>query len=441
MLLVPYRDHFLSLRKAYDQALSNHRFDKLIVHSGGIKKRFQDDMRYPYFVSVQFKALVPLIDAPESWIIWQPNEKPLLLLYQPEDYWHLVPKLPDSYWTPYFDIKTIKKHEDAQPYFGNTEHSAFLGESTDLIKHWRLGRHNPEPLLAELNWYRSYKTEYEQACIIEGNRISAKGHLASREVFYNGGTELDIALEFQKSCQQSEELLAYTSIVGINEHAGILHYWGRDTHRLPSEKRHSLLIDAAASCQGYAADITRTYSFKDDLFAELIMALDATQQSLVKQHQIGRSYTDVGLLALLGVSKILNEFGIVSLNPESCVETGVVNYFMPHRLGHFLGLQVHDVGGNQADLSGPQLAVGTKEVKSKMVRSIESNHMVTVEPGIYFIDSLLKRLLNSEHHRAVNWRLIEELRVFGGMRIEDNVLITDKGPVNLTRQVFAESGN
>ena len=361
-----YAEHFQTLRKIYDSALGNHRFDKLIVSSGEIKKQFQDDMRYPFFASVQFKALVPLTDAPNSWIIWQSGKKPLLLLYQPEDYWHVVPELPDTYWTPYFDIKTIKKHEDVPPYFGNTEHSAFLGECNDLIKDWSLGQHNPQALIAELNWYRSYKTEYEQACIKEANRISAKGHLAARDAFYNGASELDIALAFQQACQQSEEVLAYPSIVGVNQHAGILHYWGRDSHTLPPAKRHSLLIDAAASCHGYAADITRTYSYKDDLFAELITALDATQQALVEQHQVGRRYCDVRLIAMLSVSQLLNDLGLVSLDPESCVETGIVEYFMPHSLGHFLGLQVHDVGGNQADPSGAELAADAKHPASKM---------------------------------------------------------------------------
>lgn len=429
-----YSEHIQELRNVYDRALENHHFDQLIVFSGEIKKQFQDDMPYPFFVNVQFKAIVPLTNTPESWIIWRLGEKPLLLLYQPDDFWHVVPELPESFWTTYFDIKVIKEKEKAQQYFGDTQHSAFLGETTKLIQSWGLGEQNPESLIAELNWYRSFKTAYEQSCIREANRISAKGHLAARDAFYNGASELDISLAFQQACQQSEELLAYPSIVGINQHASILHYWGRE--RLPPKEHYSLLIDAAASCNGYPSDITRTYAYKSGLFSDMIVELDKVQQTLANEHKVGLRYFDVRLIAMQSVSKLLKDSGLVSLDPESCVETGIVDHFMPHSLGHFLGLQVHDVANNQADVTGNELEVDPKYPKSKMMRTIEPNQLVTVEPGIYFIDSLLKKLYNSEHKSAVSWETIDELKPYGGIRIEDNVLITQEGPQNLTRKVF-----
>ena len=71
-----------------------------------------------------------------------------------------------------------------------------------------------------------------------------------------------------------------------------------------------------------------------------------------------------------------------------------------------------------------------------MRRAVEANHILTVEPGIYFIDILLKSLSQSEHRDVIGWDRIQQLKPCGGMRIEDNILITADGPVNLTRHAF-----
>ncbi len=426
-----YADHFSHLQKRYDRALENHRIDKLLVYSGAVKTRFQDDLPYPFFPAAQFKAIVPLINAPESWVIWQAGNKPILLLYQPEDYWHVVPQLLESYWTPYFTIVSIVEKEQASEFFGDTQHSAFLGEPNRHIKEWIAGQYNPEPLIAELNWHRSYKTLYEQACIREANKTSSKGHIAARQAFYHRASELDIALAFQQACQQSEEMLAYPSIVAVNQHAAILHYWGRDSS-VPG-RTHSLLIDAAASCYGYAADITRTYSFYHGLFADLITALDRVQRELVSKHQVGVRYFDLNVLALHKIPVILEDAGVLKMSATTAVECGVAGHFLPHPLGHFLGLQVHDVGANQRDASGALIDIDPNYPRFRMLRTIEPNQVVTVEPGIYFIEPLLKQLQQGKHRNAIDWALVAQLRSCGGIRIEDNVLITEDGPQNLTR--------
>jgi len=429
-----YDAHFNHLREVYDRALINNHFESLVIYSGEIKTRFQDDMQYPFFTNVQFKALVPLTDVPESWLIWRLSEKPLLLLYQPETVWDAVAELPSTFWSPYFEIVPLKKKEDAQAYIDKAPHRAFLGERTELTQSWELGPCNPEALIHELNWYRSYKTTYEQLCIKQANRISVLGHTAAREGFYNGASELEIALSFQQACRQTEEQLAFPSTIAINEHAAILHYWGRDTSRLPTDKRHSFLIDAGATYNGYAADTCRTYAYRDGLFADMVAALDSVQQGICSQLKVGSSYSDSADRAIHQLAALLKDFGIVNLEPDSTVELDLIKYFMPHNFSHFLGLQVHDVGGNQADISGT--LIDSNEPKHKMRRVIEANHILTVEPGIYFIDILLKSLAQSEHRNVIGWDRIEQLKPYGGIRIEDNLLITTEGPVNLTGDAF-----
>jgi Xaa-Pro dipeptidase len=431
-----YDAHFNHLREVYDRALDNHHFESLIVYSGAIKKQFLDDIPYPFFVNLQFKAIVPLCDAPESWVVWIPSDKPLLLLFQPEDFWHGTPDIPSTFWSSYFEIIPINEKEDAQQYFGNTKHCAFLGESNESIQSWDLGQHNPDALIAELNWYRSYKTVYEQYCVAEANRITVQGHAAAQEAFYTGASELEIALAFQQACEQPEEQLAFASIIGINENAGILHYSGRDTNRIAADKRHSLLIDAGATYNGYAADTCRTYAYRDGLYAEMITALDTAQQTIVKALKVGTQYIDNHVLTMHQLAGLLKEFQIINLEPDSAVELDLIKYFMPHNVSHFLGLQVHDVGGNQADITGT--LIDSNEPKHKMRRAIEANQILTVEPGIYFIDILLKSLAKSKHRNVIGWDRIEQLKPYGGMRIEDNLLITTEGPVNFTRDAFNE---
>ncbi|MDB9952699.1 Xaa-Pro dipeptidase [Porticoccaceae bacterium] len=431
-----YANHFIRLRENYDRALANHQFESLVVYSGEIKTRFQDDIQSPFFTNIQFKALAPLISVPESWIIWRLSEKPLLLLYQPETVWDAVTEIPSTYWSQYFEIVPLKKKEEAKAHIDKAPHRAFLGELTDMTQSWQLGASNPEALIHELNWHRSYKTDYEQCCIKQANRISAKGHMAARAAFYSGASELDIALAFQQACQQTDDQLAFPSTIAINEHAAILHYWGRDTHQIPADKRHSFLIDAGATYNGYAADTCRTYGYRDGLFADLVAGLDSVQQEICNQLTVGATYTESADRATHQLASLLQDFGIINLEPDTAVELDLIKYFMPHNFSHFLGLQVHDVGGNQKDISGS--LIDANEPKHKMRRPIESGHVLTVEPGIYFIPMLLKTLAQSEHRKHIGWERIDALKPYGGIRIEDNILITKEGPVNFTRQVFDE---
>jgi len=92
-----YGNHFNTLREVYNRALTNHHFESLLVYSGEIKNRFQDDMPSPFFINLQFKAIVPITNLPESWIIWCIGKKPLLLLYQPETVWDAVAEMPDTF--------------------------------------------------------------------------------------------------------------------------------------------------------------------------------------------------------------------------------------------------------------------------------------------------------------------------------------------------------
>ena len=157
------------------------------------------------------------------------------------------------------------------------------------------------------------------------------------------------------------------------------------------------------------------------------------------QVRSGVDYRRIHLDAHLALSRILREHGVLKISPEAAVETGVSGTFFPHGIGHGIGLQVHDVAGFAAADSG-DARIDKPEGHSylRLTRTLAPGMVVTIEPGIYFIDMLLEDLRAGPHADAVDWSRIDAFRPYGGIRIEDDVLCTDGDPLNLTREAFAE---
>ena len=138
------------------------------------------------------------------------------------------------------------------------------------------------------------------------------------------------------------------------------------------------------------------------------------------------------------LGEILRDFKIIDMTVDNMMETNLTFNFLPHGLGHFLGLQTHDVGGFQKNKQGETKAAPEKYPALRLTRKIENQQVFTIEPGLYFIPMLLKELKSSEHNTCVNWSLIDELLPYGGIRIEDNIAVINNQPVNLTREAFAQ---
>ncbi len=233
--------------------------------------------------------------------------------------------------------------------------------------------------------------------------------------------------------QQSENEVPYGNIIALNQNAAILHYTALE--RQKPAQLHSFLIDAGASFHGYAADITRTYSANDDEFQALINSMNAVQLALVDMLKPGIKYTDVHLKSHELIAQVLADFDLVQLPPEGVVETGISRTFYPHGIGHHLGLQVHDVGGFMADERGTHVPAPEQHPFLRCTRLIEPQMVFTIEPGLYFIDSLLADLKASEQGKYVNWHKVDSLRPWGGIRIEDNVIVHRDRNENMTREL------
>ena len=111
--------------------------------------------------------------------------------------------------------------------------------------------------------------------------------------------------------------------------------------------------------------------------------------------------------------------------------------FFPHGLGHFLGLQTHDVAG-LIDNDGNDIDRPDGHPFLRLTRELEAGNVLTIEPGLYFIEPLLRKWRDEHDANDINWSKVDELAPYGGIRIEDNVLVTEGGCDNLTRRAFAE---
>ena len=427
-----YPEHIAELQRRTKQALQRENLQGMVIHSGQEIKVFLDDYGYPFKVNPHFKAWLPLTHLTNSWLLINGEDKPTLIYYQPIDFWHKVEPLPESYWNEFFDIKILTVASEVEkllPY--DKKAFAYVGEHIEVAKALGFEHVNPEPLLNYIHYHRAYKTPYDQACMRRSNGLAVIGHKVAHAAFLKGLSEFDIQQSYLKAIKYSENETPYGNIIALNKNASILHYMVQN--RSKPQSSGSFLIDAGANFYGYAADITRTYSAKQDKFAELVARMDQLQLAAVDGLCPGKSYVDLHLQTYHEIGKVLQEFNLINVSADSAVESGIVSTFFPHGLGHHLGLQTHDVGGFMADERGTHIEPPKQHSFLRTSRLIEANQVFTIEPGLYFIDSLLNKLKNSNYADMINWQNVEAMKPFGGIRIEDNIIVHQTKNENMTR--------
>ena len=433
-----YAEHLKDVTHHYLDAAKAQGKSGVVIASGSLKTAFLDDHTYPFKVNPHFKALVPITNVPDSFVVLRDGEKPQLLFQQPEDYWHLAPETPAGYWVDQWDITPITQLGDAHNHLGDSKSLSFIGEETDIAAELSIADCNNPALLNPLHYQRAYKTDYEIACLREASRLASVGHHAAKTAFDEGASEFAIQQAYLTSISHREQETPYSNIVALNEHCAVLHYQFYEHKRPGTSERKSMLIDAGANYQGYAADVTRTYSAEPGLFMDLITAMDEAQLGIIADIGIGMNYATLHEKMHLRLADILKQHGLVDMSLEAMLETNLTFTFLPHGLGHFLGLQTHDVGGFQQSPKGDVKAAPDRYPALRLTRPIENRQVFTIEPGLYFIPMLLKELKASSNANAIAWDKIEKLLPFGGIRIEDNIAMLDGHAVNLTREAFAQ---
>ncbi|MEW6997516.1 Xaa-Pro dipeptidase [Colwelliaceae bacterium BS250] len=431
-LATHYPAHISELQQRSETIMARENITSIVIHSGHASKIFLDDMYYPFKVNPHFKAWLPIVNTANCWLIITANSKPTLVFYQPLDFWHKVTKLTDDYWTDFFDIKIISNVDEVTNVLpSNKANCVYIGAHEDVASNHGFSKVNEQTLLNYFHYHRVYKTEYELVCLREANRLAVLGHVAAKQAFYAQASEFEIQLAYLSAAGQGENDLPYGSIVALNENAAILHYTALEQTK--PNAHHSFLIDAGASFHGYAADITRTYAFDTNEFAELIVAMNEMQQTLVQGLKPGASYVELHIENHVRLAAILQQFGLVNLDAQTIMAKGITRFFYPHGIGHHLGLQVHDMGGFMSDEQGTHINSPSEHPFLRTTRGIESKQVFTIEPGLYFIEQFLSDLAKSEHSKYINWPKIETMRKYGGIRIEDNIIVHHDKVENMTR--------
>jgi Xaa-Pro dipeptidase len=429
-----YEPHLQTLMRRTEQSLAASGFDALVIHAGCPPTQFLDDQDYPFKVNPHFKAWVPIVDNPRCILVVAPGKRLKVLFYQPNDYWHKPARLPQAPWTAAVDLIAMDEPSKAADHWANLGRVAYIGpdafaEGTDPKSI------NPPDLLARLHYDRAVKTDYELECMRRASELGARGHRAALAAFRRGGSEYEAHMRYLEACVQREEEMPYNNIVAYNENSAVLHY--QHLERTAPAVLRSFLIDAGAQYRGYASDITRTYAAAPGRFADLVQALDAAQRLLCAEIIAGRDYREVHLSAHRILGDVMQRIGLTKVPGQAALELGVSSVFFPHGIGHLLGVQVHDVGGVMDDTLGHERRRPEGHPYLRLTRMLEPGVVVTVEPGIYMIDSLLAAAHADSRRAHIDWAVVEELKPFGGIRIEDNVATTDSTPENMTRDAFA----
>jgi Xaa-Pro aminopeptidase len=226
----------------------------------------------------------------------------------------------------------------------------------------------------------------------------------------------------------------YDSIVGSGPNSAVLHF-------APSARElragEPVLIDAGAAVEGYTADVTRTYPVGGESFGpelrDLYQAVLAAEERAIAKCRAGVEYREIHLGAAIDLAAGLVDMGILRGAAESLVERHAQALFFPHGVGHMVGLGVRDAGGY---LAGRTKRDDPTFRYLRIDLPLEPGYTVTIEPGLYFIPALLDDPEHRQRYRGdVDWERVDQMKHLGGVRIEDNVLVTDGEPEVLTAAI------
>lgn len=432
-----FSQHIARLQGIVQHCLEIARLDGLWIYVGAAKYHFLDDQAAPFKMNPHFNYFLPYPQAEKSWLFVDGKNKPKVYFYAPNDYWHSTPKLPqEAFFFNEFDWQVLTDDQQIRTII-QPQHTAFIGEDEKLAQSLGFEAINVQKILNVLHFERSIKSEFEVACIYQAQFSALRGHEKAKQAFFDGKSEFEINLAYLQASQQSENHVPYGNIVAINQHSAILHYTHLDSTP-PLEKR-SFLLDAGSTFMGYASDLTRTYAVeREPEFAELIAQISRFKDQTISDLAVGINYLHYHSQMHRWMSQLLHEFGFVTLSAEQIFDEGISRAFFPHGLGHQLGLQVHDVAGFQQNARGTRKAAPDIYPSLRCTRDLAEGMVLTIEPGFYFIETLLAQWQAHPLSRFFDWQKIARFKPLGGIRVEDNVVIRTSGAENLTQKALAQ---
>lgn len=299
---------------------------------------------------------------------------------------------------------------------------------------------------------RVIKTDYEVALIRHANTISGLAHKQVMRETPTATNECELEALFVCKCaHHGAKYQAYSPIVASGTDAATLHYVKNNKElSLPvtpgpgadnldratqkkSEQPLNLLIDAGCEFSCYASDVTRTFPVNGKFTAEsraIYSIVLKMQKACIGMLKAGVEWDDCHRLAHQTLIEGLVELGILrsGFSVEEIMQSRVSTAFLPHGLGHYLGMDTHDSGGH-ANYSDKDPMFRYLRVRAK----VPAGAVITVEPGCYFCRFIIEPWLKmDEGKKYINENVLDRYWTVGGVRIEDDLLVTAQGYDNLT---------
>lgn len=287
-----------------------------------------------------------------------------------------------------------------------------------------------QPLLDALDEARAIKDSHELALMRHASKITDNSHLAVMSALPIEKNEGHIHAEFiYHSIRQGSKNQSYDPICCAGTSAGTLHYVKND---LPLDDKLLVLIDAGAEWKNYASDVTRCFPISGEWTKECRDIYEAVldiQNQCIEKVKPGVNYEDLHRDAHRILIRHLMRLGIFTNGTEDEIfDSRVSCGFFPHGLGHMLGMDTHDTAGrpNYEDKDPMYRYL-------RLRRTLEENMVLTIEPGCYFNKYLLDHFIEPEQEKFLDRAVLDKYWTVGGVRIEDDILVTDKGYENFTK--------
>ncbi len=277
---------------------------------------------------------------------------------------------------------------------------------------------------------RSYKTAEEIEHLEQAVNVTRSMHMEAMRQTAVGKYEYEVVADIHKKLHQKHCELAYPVIFSINGQT--LHNHHHNNQML--DGRLVLNDCGAENPYGYAGDITRTFPVNGRFNSrqkEIYQLVLKMEEDCINMLKPGVTYKSIHLASYRIMLEGMKGMGLVKGDVDEMVQEGVGGLFMPHGLGHMIGMDVHDMENLGEDYVGYKdmqrsTQLGLKSLR--LARELEEDFVITVEPGIYFIPELIEKMKTENRWTEfVNYEKLEAYYDFGGIRIEDDVQVVSDG--------------
>ena len=363
-------------------------------------------------------------ELPDSYLTYEISTDKLTLFIpgvEPDEViWSGLPMSPKEAVSKY-DIDDCKTTADVNSHLASSTDTslstiyAIPEQISDHVTFLNFKEKDLKELKPAIEYCRVTKTDYEIALIRKANEISTVAHVNVMKAARKARNECELEAVFLKSCvERNAKNQAYHSIVAAGTNGATLHYVN---NAAPIDKQNLLLLDAGCEVDCYASDITRTFPIQGHFNEESRAIYDIVlhmQKQCIAALKAGAVWDSIHELAHKIAIDGLLALGILKGDAEEIFKARTSVAFFPHGLGHYLGMDTHDTGGN-ANYADKDSMFRYLRVRG----TLPARSVITVEPGIYFCRFIIEPYLQDEKHKQyIDEKVLEKYWDVGGVRIE-----------------------